>query len=594
MTTFRQLAIQIKSYISRNDTRSAVQDLRAALQGHPEENTIIIRAGQQYGLQQELLRGTLAWEQANISQNQIHEALLKLVDQLAQEEIGKTKVFISYNRESTSAALAQHLRQRALKDGFQVFMDVEDIAAGADWAATILEELRSCHYFILLLSEKANNSEMVIKETELANRFRQETGKPITIPIRVQFPFEKRLNHRLHTLLQRIHQLEWKSEADTTPVMEKVFEVLHCRKLLPEVGVMAEPEAAELAEIEGAAPTPIAPLEVGTGAVRLDSQYYVTRAHEEAFIRNVELPGAILRIRGPRQYGKTSLLARIMAYALEKSFQVVTIDFQEIERSTFGNLEKLLLEFCSYFAYELDVEDKLQQRLTNTPISKQVCTAFLEKDILRTLDQPLLLALDEADRLFAYPEVSSEFFLLLRSWHEKSKLPNQRNWEKFRLVLSYSTEAKLAIQDINASPFNVGEEAKLWPFNVDQVADLAQRHGLNWPIPKLETILNLIGGQPYLTRRAMYLVAKGEYSFEQLIEQADRHDGPFSDHLRHHLINVRQYEDIAEAMRDILEKGKCKDPIKATRLEAAGLVKGSPPDMEPSCDLYARYFRGKL
>ena len=104
----------------------------------------------------------------------------------------------------------------------------------------------------------------------------------------------------------------------------------------------------------------------------------------------------------------------------------------------------------------------------------------------------------------------------------------------------------------------------------------------------------LLAGQPYLVRRAMYLLVKGEYSYTDLLRNADKHDGPFSDHLRHHLINLKQFEDAATAMKDIVDRGKCKDPIMATRLEATGLIKGSPPDVMPANGLYAHYFKGKL
>ena len=225
---------------------------------------------------------------------------------------------------------------------------------------------------------------------------------------------------------------------------------------------------------------------------------------------------------------------------------------------------------------------------------KQLCTAFIEKDILRIAERPILLALDEADRLFRYQEVSTEFFLLLRSWHEKSKVPNKQEWEKFRLVLSYSTEAKLAIQDLNASPFNVGEEAKLTPFSEEQVSELRHRHGLHWSPAQSAQMMELLAGQPYLVRRAMYLLASEEYEYNDLLEKAAQHGGPFSDHLRHHLVNIKQYEAAVAVMRDIVEKGKCKDPIMASRLEATGLVVGSPPDVIPANGLYANYFKGKL
>lgn len=588
------LAQKVREVIAGNNTRLAIQLLNDALAGHPAQNGLLIRSAQHHGLREEVIRGTLSWEEANLTQNQIHEALLMVVDDLVREAVKTTKVFMSYNREPVSTALAAEFRARLKAEGFQIFMDVEDTPVGADWALTILNEIRASHYFILLLSEKANNSEMVIKEVEEAQQRKATTGFPIILPIRVNFPVNQRMNARLHSMLHRIQQLEWQNEKDTATIMSKMMDVLYGRIDLTSNSLANEEEAQHFITKEDTPPTPVAPLEVPRGAVRLESKYYIKRPQEDVFIKYVENPGALLRIRGPRQFGKTSLLTRVIAHAAQQEYSIVAIDFQELDEATMSNLDQLLWEFSSYFAEELDLEDELEKRWARPRGKKQTCTAFIEKDILRSLDQPILLALDEADRLFRYKEVSTEFFLLLRSWHEKSKVPNKQEWEKFRLVLSYSTEAKLAIQDLNASPFNVGEEAKLAPFTDDQVAELAHRHGLNWEPDKISQMMDLLAGQPYLVRRAMYLLAKGEYTFQELMSKAAKHDGPFSDHLRHHLVNIKLFADAIEAMKEIVENRRCKDPIMATRLLATGLVKGSPPDILPANELYAAYFKGKL
>ena len=592
--TNRKLAQQVKEHIEKNETTACIQLLKDALAAHNLYNTILLKAAQQYGLERKILTGQVSWAEAEVSQNLIHNAILSIVDELAQEEIRQTKVFISYNREPVSQELAQQLRREIKRIGFPVFMDFEDTPIGADWALTILEEIKSCTYFILLLSEAANESEMVIKEIEEAHKLKIENGHPIILPIRVQYPLANRLNARLHGKLFRIQQLTWDSSIDTPNTISQILEVLLERREI----VIANPEMTEevtaFAPLEEIKPIPVAPLEIPRGAVRLESKFYVKRKHEDIFIQFVESPAALLRIRGPRQYGKTSLLTRVIAHADQLNYTIIAIDFQEIDEATMTDLDQLLWEFCYYLADELGLEDELNKRWSTPRAKKQITTSFIEKNILRQQDQPILLALDEADRLFSFPEVSSEFFLLLRSWHERSKVPNKQMWEKFRLVLSYSTEAKLAIQNLNASPFNVGEEADLYPFTKEQVAELATRHGLVWTEEQLDIIMKLLAGQPYLVRRAMFLIAKGENTFDTLIEQADKHGGPFSDHLRHHLVNLKQFAKNAEAMREILDIQRFRDPLIATRLAAAGLIKGSPPNLEPACGLYATYFRGKL
>ena len=79
------------------------------------------------------------------------------------------------------------------------------------------------------------------------------------------------------------------------------------------------------------------------------------------------------------------------------------------------------------------------------------------------------------------------------------------------------------------------------------------------------------------------------------MEAADSDQGPFSDHLRHHLFNIKQFEDLCTALKAVIQMKKCNDPILANRLSAAGLTKGTPPDkVEITCGLYEAYFKNKL
>lgn len=55
-------------------------------------------------------------------------------------------------------------------------------------------------------------------------------------------------------------------------------------------------------------------------------------------------------------------------------------------------------------------------------------------------DTPLLLVLDEVSLLFNYPEIATDFLGLLGAWYERSHTPGSTIWQKFRLIISYSTD----------------------------------------------------------------------------------------------------------------------------------------------------------
>ena len=89
---------------------------------------------------------------------------------------------------------------------------------------------------------------------------------------------------------------------------------------------------------------------------------------------------------------------------------------------------------------------------------------------------PLVLAIDNFDRIFAHPAIETDYCGLLRSWHERAR--SNPLWERFRLVLSHSQESYLQ-KDINQSPFNVGLPVELGELPPVEVARLVALHGLN-------------------------------------------------------------------------------------------------------------------
>ena len=135
---------------------------------------------------------------------------------------------------------------------------------------------------------------------------------------------------------------------------------------------------------------------------------------------------------------------------------------------------------------------------------------FLRREILGKLPGSLIWGLDEVDRLFSC-NFGSEVFGLFRSWHNERSLDPTGPWQKLTLAIGYATEAHMFISDMNQSPFNVGTRLVLADFTSDQVWELNGRHGS--PLHdqrELQAFYDLVGGQPYLTRRGLHELAARE------------------------------------------------------------------------------------
>ncbi|MEB3215015.1 MAG: AAA-like domain-containing protein [Nostocales cyanobacterium 94392] len=165
-------------------------------------------------------------------------------------------------------------------------------------------------------------------------------------------------------------------------------------------------------------------LEYPDGAVPLNSSFYLERNGIESLCyQTLEKPAALIRIKAPKFMGKTSLARRIVAQAEKLNYQGVYLDLGGVNKEVITNLDKLLRWLCSKVSLELELENQVNNAWNTALLgSNDNCTAYFTKYILKQINSPLVLVLDEVDRLFPYSEIVEYFFGMLRSWHEKGKI----------------------------------------------------------------------------------------------------------------------------------------------------------------------------
>lgn len=109
----------------------------------------------------------------------------------------------------------------------------------------------------------------------------------------------------------------------------------------------------------------------------------------------------------------------------------------------------------------------------------------------------------------------------------------------------------------------------------------------------VKELMKLLGGQPYLIRRALYALATDAgLSLAKLIEIAPSESGLFGDHLRRYNWLLQESRELKEALRQILRDNRCDDERLFQRLRAAGLIRGETRhSARMRCELYAGYFK---
>ncbi|MBW4643803.1 MAG: AAA-like domain-containing protein [Goleter apudmare HA4340-LM2] len=331
------------------------------------------------------------------------------------------------------------------------------------------------------------------------------------------------------------------------------------------------------------------------GSLAGNSPFYVyRRGIENLCYETLVKPGSLIRIKAPKMMGKTSLINKIFTYIAHDNYLVVYLDLNSVNRDIINNLDRFLRWLCCIVGKQLKLEKRLQDYWDTEILgSNDNCTAYFEEYLLAEVDYPVVLALDNVDRIFSYTEVIEDFLGMVRSWHEKGKI--SEIWKKLRLILAHSTEVYVSL-DINQSPFNAGFPVELLEFEQTQILNLAGLYGLNWQQHQIEKLMDKVGGHPYLVGLAMYEVSSGNVMLEQLLQEAATEMGIYSNHLRGYLQILQECPQLAQAMKIVVNSPAPVelDSMQIYKLHSMGLVQRHNNHVIPWCSLYREYFQRVL
>lgn len=503
----------------------------------------------------------------------------------------QARVFISYKRQvNPDEPIALQIFD-ALSQHHTVFIDQKSILTGFKWAAEIEEELHHANFLIVLLSAQSVNSEMVQAEIATAYRLVKEHGRPIILPVRLE-----PLQYPLSAYLDPIQWAWWKDQGDTSRLIEELRHAISGGQLTnSHAPSQSEPLQIVASPIPQPLPSaPPAQLEMPGGTVDPQPAFYVERACDQIALVAIRRQGATITIKGPRQVGKSSLLSRVKEEAVKQGKLVVFLDFQQIDRNILKSAERFFRDwFCRSITHKLkatQIEDRANEYWDMGLGNRTSCTLYFEEHLLPALNQPLVLAMDEVDAVFD-TDFRTDFFGMLRSWHNSRA--DAPIWKRLDLALVTSTEPYQFVKDLTESPFNVGEVIEPEDYTSEQVADLNRRHGSPLDSEQERQLMALLGGHPFLVRRALYLIASGRATIADILDRvkAISNRALFGDHLNYYLFRLHTQDELIKGLREVIRKHACSNAEVFFRLRGAGLVRREGHDILPRCRLYADYFQ---
>ncbi|QIR40782.1 CHAT domain-containing protein [Tolypothrix sp. PCC 7910] len=340
----------------------------------------------------------------------------------------------------------------------------------------------------------------------------------------------------------------------------------------------------------------ISPQELSTNSGMETINIYIKRPPiEEKCHKAILQPGALIRIKAPQKMGKTLLLEKLLDYARQQGYQTAKLDLKLADSSAIADLKTFLQWLCINVSDSLELEAKLDEYWQDTMGLNTSCTRYFQKYLLSVIDSPIVLAIDNFERLFKCENIFSEFCLLLRSWYETAKQGDRMGkiWKKLRLVVVNSTETYPTL-DTNRSPFNVGLAIELPEFNQQQIEEMVKEHELDRHLGEqgLNQLMGLLGGHPYLLQETLSNLKNQEITLEEILTLAPTEQGIFSHHLREQLKCLQDDPQLAEAYKRVVT---ANEPVQLNpeitfKMHSLGLVNIVRNDCVPSCDLYRKYF----
>lgn len=499
-------------------------------------------------------------------------------------------VFFSYSHkdERLRDKLALHLSMLQREGMISAWHD-RKISAGAEWAKEIDDNLNTADVILLLVSAEFLASDFCY-EIELKRAIaRHDAGEALVIPIilkpvdwskapfgRLQgFPKDAKpvtkWPNRDEAFLNIAHGFR---EAAMTMAERKRTQKTTVAAELPHPitdSIINSSVGLETPEGQMQVVNGDVELETPDGQVRIDSRFYVPSSYEERCYDEVRKAGSLIRVKSPHKMGKSSLMKRVLAQGDVLGYRTVTLNLEETNQKLFTDLDKFMQWFCASVGRPLNLRVPLDEYWDEIYGANDNCTDYFENYVLKSTEPPLVIAIDNFDRVFNYPEIETDFCGLLRGWYERSR--SNPLWGNLRLMIVYSQEPYLQ-KDSNQSPFNVGLPIELGEFTAAQVQTLVTLHGLHWTAPDLEQLRRLIGGHPYLVRLALYNIAIGDLTLESFLQTAHTEAGLYRDHLVGHLRALERYPELGTAMKAIVT---AEVPVsvrseEAFKLDSMGLV----------------------
>lgn len=420
---------------------------------------------------------------------------------------------------------------------------------------------------------------------ELIRRLEQDARYLEAINYATREAAQDPLDEAIHLRLMKLYQAAGQTKV-ALQVGDDLLRRLKSEELRPSPRLCKH--LSELTESLHTGPTAATPApvtrerEAPGGAVRLDSPFYLARTADEAAEAALHRKERVIRITGPRESGKSSLLSRLAVSARKHEWRVALTALRSFGGVSTGE------ECCRWLAESL--ADELRLPLPAWAPERAAALhlrAFLRDHALA--GRRLVWVLDDVDQLLWRP-YGGAILGTMRSWYEAGAADPHGPWGGLTLLLAYSAEVHLHVADLSHSPFNVGVRVEVRDFTPMELERLEQSYGIACSASDRTLLTRLVGGHPLLNRLALDALTFDRVPVAALVSDALRPGSAFRPHLGSLTRGLKP--EVREVLADLANGLRSPDEELFFRLRSGGVLAGeSAEEWRFRCELYRRWFR---
>jgi WD40 repeat protein len=342
------------------------------------------------------------------------------------------------------------------------------------------------------------------------------------------------------------------------------------------------------------------------GSLPFESHSYVTRSADAEFYDALSA-GEFCYVLNSRQMGKSSLRVRVMQQLQSNGVVCGFSDLTGIgkvdsEDKWYAGIVKALVSSCK-LTHKIQWRTwwKQQQDLTSP---SQRLREFIEEILLVEIQSPIVLFIDEIDRVLSQEFSLDDFFALIRYFYNR-RVDHPVYKRLTFALLGVATPSNL-IRDKTCTCFNIGRAIHLEGFYPHEVAPLTQGllEFVENPQAVIQEVLYWTNGQPFLTQKVCQLIVQTSRNYKftsvetviqkQIIEDWESQDEP--QHLRTIRDRILRDENrsgrLLSLFQQILQQGELEagERPEQWELQLSGLVVKQQGRLKIYNPIYAEIF----